>query len=703
MIALFPRFIAARALGIALGLMVMSSLMSSAQAAVSMPRIFSDHMVLQRGDAVPVWGNAAPGEEITLKLADVSVKTRAGEDGRWTAGLPLSQVPKGPHVLSVEGTNKIAIQDVLIGEVWLCSGQSNMAFSLKEALGAKDAIAAAGDTQVREFRVGGIASADPRSNCGGEWQVADARTAGNFSAVGYFFGRAVARAVGEPVGLIQASVGGTPVEAWTSQKAIETLPEIAAVARGPREQWLVKFPAACEAYLNGLKALAENGRADRRSDASPFLQGDTAGWQEVQLPGKLSASGLPDSGVVWLRRTVDLPFGTDENSYRAIDLALPGGTFEVYWNGEKVGGVDDLKNILTFPGAMRRYILPAKLVKQGGNELAIRMYHPGEGLGVFGDASRISFAYRDGGKEDRIPLAGKWKGKMEQEFPPLSPEMKAQQAPLPGPAPNGSQIASALFNGFINPVIPYGVRGFIWYQGENNVTKAHQYRSTFPLLVRDWRAQWNNESLPFYFCQMPNFGPKRDQPVGGNWAELREAQTEALKEPHTGMAVLIDLGEASDIHPRNKQPAGERLAAVALHDTYRQETELSPVFDRAIAEGDKVRISFRNAKGGLRASELPAEYVKRNIPRETAPLVRNSPHSELEGFAVCGANGVWRWADARIDGETVIVDASGVPAPVSVRYAWADNPTCNLVSKAGLPVPPFRTDDLPYVTASQKK
>lgn len=702
MIADFPGFTTMRVLGLALGAAVISGMVSPACAAVSMPRIFSDHMVLQRGTAVPVWGSAAPGEEITLKIADVSVKTRAAEDGRWNAELPLSQAPRGPLVLAVEGSNKLEIKDVLIGEVWLCSGQSNMAFTLKEALTGKEAIASAADTPVREFRVGGIASADPRTNCGGEWLIADARNAGSFSAVGYFFGRTIAQRTGEPVGLIQASVGGTPVEAWTSQKAIDTLPEIAAAARGPREEWLVKFPAACEAYLKGLRMLQEHGRADQRGNEAIFLQGSTEGWADVKLPGKLSASGLPDSGVVWLRRVVDLPFPTDANSYRAIDLALPDGTFEVYWNGVKVGGVNDMENILTFPGAMRRYVLPANLVKKGANELAVRMYHPGDGLGVSGDVSRISFAYRDGGKEDRIPLADGWKGKMEQEFPALSPEMKSQLPPLPGRAPNGSQIASALFNGFINPVIPYGVRGFLWYQGENNVTRAYQYRSAFPLLIRDWRAQWNNQDLPFYFCQMPNFGPKREQPGSGNWAELREAQTEALKEPHTGMAVLIDLGEASDIHPRNKQPAGERLAGVALRETYGQDAEVSPMFDHAVVEGDKIRVTFRNAKGALKASELPAEYVKRNIPRETAPLIRNSPQSEVEGFAICGADGNWRWANARIDGETVIVDASGVSGPVSLRYAWADNPTCNLVSNAGLPVPPFRTDDLPYVTATQK-
>lgn len=260
-----------------------------------------------------------------------------------------------------------------------------------------------------------------------------------------------------------------------------------------------------------------------------------------------------------------------------------------------------------------------------------------------------------------------------------------------------------LFNGMIHPLIPCAMRGVIWYQGESNTSSAHQYRTTFPLMIKDWRSRWTEGDFPFYFCQLPNFKEKKVQPGESAWAELRDAQTSALDLPNTGQAILIDIGEEGDLHPPNKKDAGERLARIALARTYGQNVAWSgPVFDSMTAKDGKVHIRFQHAAGGLVARPLPETYPLKTSSSKMIPLVRNSPQSELEGFAVCGEDRQWKWADAKIEGDSVSVWSPQVPTPVAVRYAWADNPTCNLYNGNGLPAAPFRTDDFPGLTHGNK-
>jgi len=508
------------------GLVAVSGLLSrSAWADVQLPAIISDHMVLKKGTDVPIWGKAAPGEEISVSLDGVSAKTKAGKDGKWRVLLDLSKSFPGPFEMTVAGKNKIAINDVLVGEVWLASGQSNMALVVKMTTGAESEIAGSSNPMLRQFFVDRALSDKPADDCQGRWEVAAPATTGNFSAVAYFFAKHLQKELGVPVGFINSSVGGTPCEAWISPEAIDTQPHL---------------KEAREAALK-----AEAARAG--GDGSP------------QAAGKRKIS-----------------------------------------------------------------------------------------------------------RED--------KGRTKKE-------------------------PSVLFNGMINPLVPYAINGVVWYQGEANVDRAWQYRSAFQLLIRDWRAQWGQADLPFYFCQLASHLPKLPQPSDSAIAELREAQSMALKLPDTGQAVLIDIGESNDIHPKNKRDVGDRLAAIALVNHYGKKAPFSgPVYQSMKVEGGKIRLTFAHVDGGLVAKALPATYIVKSTAGETAPLVRNSPNSQLEGFAISGADHKWVWADAKIDGDSVVVWSDKVPAPVAVRYAWADNPTCNLSNASGLPASPFRTDDDPAMT-----
>jgi sialate O-acetylesterase len=318
------------------------------------------------------------------------------------------------------------------------------------------------------------------------------------------------------------------------------------------------------------------------------------------------------------------------------------------------------------------------------NQLAVRLFAPAEppGFSWFPSVGTTK-------------ILGGWMAKAEYALPPLDPDAKKAVPPLTGQ----HVLPGRLFNGMVHPILPYAIRGVLWYQGESNTGNASLYRTSFPLLIKDWRQQWQQGDFPFYFCQLANYRAKTDQPGESVWAELREAQAKTLSVPNTGMAVLIDTGESEDIHPQSKQIAGERLAKIALAKTYGREVVPSgPSYASMKIEGSAIRLIFDHLGGGLVAKEVPATYDVMRKAGKTAPLVRNSPHSQLEGFAICGADKRWVWAEAKIDGDTVLVSSKQVPSPIAVRYGWADNPTCNLYNAADLPASPFRTDEFPGTT-----
>jgi sialate O-acetylesterase len=377
-----------------------------------------------------------------------------------------------------------------------------------------------------------------------------------------------------------------------------------------------------------------------------------------------------------------------------IDLGGISDFATVYWNGEKIGET----NHLGHPGLEMRftYEVPANQVKAGEAVLAVRIFTAGGGGGLQAGASGSSFrVIRDG--MNRYFLAGEWLAKAEYVLPPLAATARPmpREPDLPTP-PKG--LTSSLYRGLINPIAPVAIRGVIWYQGESNAERAWRYRTTFPTLIRDWRRQWGRPELSFHFVQLAGFGPLAMEPGESNWAELREAQNSTLTLPRTGMAVTIDVGEEADIHPRDKATVGHRLALIALAQDYdRKVVSKAAAYRSMQVEGGTIRLRFDG--GGLVAKPMPEKYRPRTTEDDWRPLPRHSPRGALEGFSICGPDRRWVWADeARIEGDTVVVSSDGVPQPVAVRYAWADNPICNLATISGLPVAPFRTDDFPAAT-----
>jgi len=674
-------------------------LVSPAWADVVLPSIISNHMVLQKTAKARIWGKPDPGEEVSVTLGVASGIATAGPDGKWAVELNLSESKPGPFEMVVQGKNRIAVEDVVVGEVWVASGQSNMEFPIKgwaSVIGADEEIAVSANPMLRQFLVKNATSFDPVDTCVGEWTVAGPDTAANFTAVGYFFGKKLQKELQTPIGILNSSLGGTPVEAWTSREALATVPEL----KESGERQIAEFNAYPEnkaAFVAAFgKWIADNAREDKPSPDAAYAGTTIApeGWTKIQLPGPVAAPGLPASGVFWLRKEISI-----DASLAGKPLILPLGLLEdfdfesFYWNGQLIKATT-FSN-LPERNACRYCTIPPELVKEGKSVVALRIYAPVS-------APNFINPY-DPHRTGPLWIGKEWLAKAEREFPALSEQQVASVPSAPLERQPQHYISGSLYGGMIAPVVPFAIRGAIWYQGEANVPRAWQYRTAFPLLIQDWRAQWKQGDFPFYFCQLANCGGKNAKPGEDSWAELQEAQAEALKLPHTGQAVLIELGEACDGHPRNKQDVGDRLAALALAKDYGKAIPFSgPVYQSLMIENGKARLSFAHVEGGLVAHPVPETYVRSSLKNETAPLVRNSPQSELEGFAICGEDKKWAWADAKIEGESVLVWSDKVPAPVAVRYGWAMNPTCNLYNQAGLPASPCRTDNFPASTLNVK-
>jgi sialate O-acetylesterase len=678
-----------------LALTVIFSLpLALSHADVKLPAIFSDHMVLEKTAKVPVWGKADPGEEVTITFEGQTVKATAGPDGKWKAILDLSKSGPGPFQMTVQGKNTLKISDVVVGEVWVASGQSNMEWILSNTIDAEAEIAKSTNSLLRQFAVKKATSDVPLDDCEGRWVAASPETAGAFTSVGYYFGKALQNELKVPVGIVHTSWGGTPSEAWTSETAIDTVPDLKAakekvyniIKTQPEEQ--KKWAAAFGEWLKA------NNREDKPSaDAAKFAAPDasTEGWKKVTIPGAVTTGDISGNGAVWVRTDID--FAAPATGNVGLELGDIEGFDSIYWNGELITAMD----YRDFPGVghVRRwgkYAVPANKVKAGKNPLAIRVFAPA-------GPAKLPIVLKVGGKA----VTGDFVAMEEFALPALTPEQLASVPKPPSVPPTPQNTASYLYNGMVNPIIPYAISGAIWYQGESNAGRSYQYRTAFPLMIADWRKAWDQGDFPFYFCQLANYQDKKSAPANSGWAELREAQSMTLSLPATGQAVLIDIGESGDIHPRNKKDVGERLSLIALAKDYGKKIPYSgPVYEKVNFEGGKARISFSHTDGGLVAKPVPATYTVVSKDNKTAPLVRNTPSSELEGFAICGEDQQWVWADAKIDGTGVVVWSDKVPAPVAVRYAWAENPTVNLYNGAGLPASPFRTDDFPAATLNGK-
>ena len=665
-----------------------------------LPAVLSNHAVLQRGPATPVWGKAAAGAEVVVALGNVRTTATADGQGKWMAKLDLTKAGPGPFRMAVSsGSDEVAVEDVVVGEVWLASGQSNMVRTVGKALGADEEIPKSANPSLRAFLVL-MADADhPKEDLQGEWLVASPETSGRFSAVAYYFGKTIQKSLGVPVGLIVSAVGSTTVETWTSRESLDTVPKLAAAAEQVRQQ-AAGYPEAKAAYQPALKKwLEQTGRADQRKLAPEQLLADeSVVWETVEMPYTPSDHAQP--GAVWLRTTVQVP-AEQAGKTTFLQLGIVHGFDEIYWNGQKIGATatDEALPMIRRDSVMT---VPREVVREGANDLAIRLYFPT--ATPFLEVARDQFRLRNG-----IPLAGKWRQHREYTLPALSESEVASEPRRPRPPPSAAKNYSQMFNAMLNPLVPYGLAGVIWYQGEANATHGEDYRTAFPLLIKDWRKLWNRDDLPFYWVQLAAFYAKPSAPqTDSTWAALREAQTMTLALPFTGQAVTLDLGEAEDIHAAEKAPVGERLAAIALAKTYGQKVPYQgPVFESARFGDGKAVLSFSDTAGGLSAKPVPDKHALTKNPPKYVPLVRNSPNSELEGFELVGDDGVWHWADARIDGSQVVVTSAAVSSPRAARYAWADNPTGNLWGKNGFPAGPFRTEGpatkAPSTTPKAKK
>lgn len=634
-----------------------------------LPALFSDHAVLQRHQALPVWGWADSGELLVVTLAGQRRETEAQSDGTWRVTFePLSA--GGPHTLEVHGANGHSrmVRDLLVGEVWLCSGQSNMDWPSSQS-GFGTETLANGIPDLRLFMVPRIPQAAPQTDMESQWTTATPATLAPFSGVGVAFASELLAHVGCPVGLIHTAWGGTLAEAWTSVPALEANP----FCRPITDHWRAAQTAA-------IRPDSAEGRALMAAwEANAFYQDpgisveaagwmaaelDDAAWPQMLLPCTWESTGLDIDGAVWFRHTVELP-----PTARGQDVVLRLGAiddFDTTWfNGEKIGGIG--KETPSPHVALRVYTIPARLIRAGRNVIAVRVFDQLGAGGIYSGPLRMETL----AGLTLVRLEGHWRFKVE-----LALEPKRSTPPQPFIEPH--HCPGSLFNGMVAPLVPFALQGAIWYQGESNAGRAEQYRHLLTTMISDWRAQWGRE-FPFGIVQLNAWQPRQTSPGESAWAELREAQSQvAATLPHTWRCVGIDTGESDDIHPRNKTLIGYRLALLARHHVYSERSLMaeSPTFAGYTIDGAVMRIRFSQALG--------------------LTAVGGNP---LPGFAIAGADRKWKWARACIENETVVVSNPEVPAPVAVRYGWADFPTVALVNAAGLPADAFRTDDWPLVTA----
>ena len=628
-------------------------LLATAAYAVELNPLFQDNAVLQCDARVPVWGTAENGEKITVKFADQSVST-VGAGGVWKVWLNPMRPSATPRVLTVRGNNTREIGNILVGEVWVAGGQSNMERRLgltggqQPIINWEQAVATANHPEIREFHVQHKRALAPSETVEGAWSVCSPDTVENFSAVGYFFARDILAARKVPVGIIHSSVGGTPAEAWTSESGLKPFPEF---AEGLAD--LKRFAADPEMEIR--KAQPDQVAWFEKTDpgSKPGVAWSAAAfkpqeWAAMTLPGYLEQGGFPGfDGIIWFRREFTLPENWDGSD---AQLHLGGvDDIDTTWVNGELGGMTNVAN------KERVDPVPARLLKRGANSIAVRVFDVSGNGGLYGgkDEMRMEINSRSG--KASLPLSGVWHCK-----PSLT---MAEIRWLPGRFFESSGLTTGLYNGMISPLLPYAMRGVIWYQGEHNVGRERQYRTLFPAMIADWRRAWGQGDFPFLFVQIA--------PFVGLTPEIREAQLLTSQNvKNTAMVVTTDCGDANDIHPANKPPVGARLALAARALAHGERIEYSgPVFDSMKIDGANAVLRFTHLDGGLVAKD-----------------------GELKGFTVAGADKVFHPAEARISGDTVFVRSAEVPRPVAVRYGWANVPDTNLFNRAGLPASPFRTD-----------
>lgn len=641
-----------RTLTIALALFIFSH---SCLSQVKLPSLIRDSMILQRDSKVPIWGWASPKEKITVKLNGKTFRTNADQKGNWQINLP-PVAAGGPFTMEINGKNTIILKEILFGDVWFCSGQSNMVHQLNihDITYAED-ISKANYPFIRQCWIPTLTNLQgPKDDLPPiYWRAAAGEAVRPFSAVAYFFARKVYEQYKIPIGIINASVGGTPAEAWISEQGLKDFTSLQNIIQKNKDT----------AYTNGMNR--QNSDPSNRPQAAADMGLAASvkwfdpnyipkGWRTINIPGYWEDQGLKDlNGIVWYWREIDIP---------ASMIGKPAKVFlgrivdadELYINGQKVGNT-------TYMYPQRRYTVAPGILKEGKNIIVIRVTNNFGKGGFVPDKPYCIFS-----GNDTIDLKGTWLYKTG-----------CVQGPFAGGGPakgfSAQHQPTALFNAMVAPVINYAIKGVCWYQGEANTNHPQDYFPLMQALIQDWRTLWKKPDLPFLYVQLPGFMDYNYLPSESNWALLREAQLKTLAVPNTGMAVAIDLGEWNDIHPDNKKDVGERLALQALHLCYGENITYSgPIYQSYTTENNRIIVHFSHTGKGLTTTD-------------------GEPPSE---FAIAGADKKFVWAKTKIEGNTVIVWSDEVSQPLFVRYAWADNPVNpNLINKEGLPASPFRNDN----------
>ncbi len=618
---------------------------------ISLPKLVSNGMVLQRNAEVEIWGWASPGENVKISFQGFEDTTVADKEGEWSFKFENLKTG-GPYTMNLSGKNTLVLKEIYVGDVWLCSGQSNMETTMARVAPLyQNEIDSAHFPEIRYFEVPKEYDLSEEKSVlsGGLWMPVNRENIESFSAVSYFFGKELHQKYNIPIGLINSALGGSPVQSWLSEDALKKYPEyLSEVERLSPEGVIDSLEQLDQQRIRGWYADVNSRDAGIEGDWR-YGDLDDSDWKAMEVPAFWNESDLGDvNGIVWFRKNFQL-----DNKKETTEAKLLLGNIvdadSVFVNGKFIGNT-------TYKYPPRRYSIPEGVLRSGENTVSIKILNE---RGAGGFITDKPYELRLNNKT--VDLTGTWKYKLGARAEALQPQTFYRWKP------------EGLYNAMIHPLLNYSIKGVIWYQGESNTGEPAKYKPMFSDMIKDWREKWDQqpENFPFLFVQLANFMESHDQPTDSNWARLREAQTASLEVPATGMAVAIDIGEWNDIHPLNKKDVGQRLAQAAFNVAYEEDVVAGgPIMESYEIKGDSVIISFKNLGKGL---TLRGEA--------------------LQEFAIAGADKKFVWANARIVGNKIVVSSPKVQNPVAVRYAWADNPDeANLFNKEGFPASPFRTD-----------
>jgi sialate O-acetylesterase len=638
-------------------LLLTTMIASSVPAQVRLPRLISDNMVLQRDTKVNIWGWAAPEERVSITFMNREYHTTTNAEGKWRIALPTLKAG-GPYNMDIKASNQLSIKNILVGDVWICSGQSNMELPMDRLKDKYPAIiAAAENANIRQFNITTRTEWNEplQDYATGNWTMASPQSVLQFTGVGYFFAKTLYEKYHIPIGIIKTAVGGSPAEAWLSEDALKQFPHYAATAAKFKDKSYTDSISRADNTVNntwyGNLWQQDKGMQEEKKWLDSSY--NAADWKTMQIPGYWHEQGLKDvHGVVWFRKTIQVPPGMANQPARLF-LGCIVDRDSVYLNGQLVGTT-------AYQYPPRKYTIPPNLLKPGENNIIVRVINYSGNGGFYLDKP-----YQLTGNGDTIDLKGEWQYKVGAVTKQIPRTTTLYVQPL------------GLFNGMLAPLLPYAIKEVIWYQGETNASRPVEYKQLFPAMINNWRQQWegntSNRNFPFLYVQLPGFMAAQPQPVESNWALLREAQLKTLSIPNTAMVVATDLGEWNDIHPLNKEDVGKRLALAAQKVAYNDNKVVysGPRYQSMKVAGNKIILRFTHIGTGLIAKG-----------------------GALQQFAIAGPDKKFVWANASIVNNEVVVWNDTINNPVAVRYAWVDNTDkANLYNKEGLPASPFRTDD----------